>query len=1425
FVFDPEPTPMTAVEQKQAQANVDTLNRVLQKDGLPAVQLVTEAPSKNHALAQKIARVFGTKLHFVSGPATFEGVAYRGVAYLKDSMKRPELAIAGHEVMHTLEQTNPELAAKLRTQMQGYLREDAVADRRVREDLLAGKPVSDEHVNSETLADVNGAMWMDPLFWREMRQQDENLFRRVAYAFMEVVTKMVKSLAGTRFDIKSLVTDVEAVRSIIARTWAEHLTGNSNEADDSLKMSRNTNFLQELARHDELFRLPKSDKTTIEGIVADNDPRISVKKLGQVPGEVARYQFTLPDGTTARMVVRQPGSIYGFDTVEGEMHVTDERLPGENPEAAEGKEEVFIDVSLLDPAKGFGAAIYNIAANYAHNTDRIFIGDPAGLSDEAMFRRPQQMLSSALKFGTTEHLAPHPRQVSGDKNLGIPGLKWTHGDDEGNIRNLIDVILQSIDNNGGNGDISYNTSTGKFVDSNGNELSRDDINRMAVATLRGAPHAGGATLARHALFRSLVQGEGGLGGKSNGRSHDVLESLVEQLRQFSTSDSDSPFTKVFYSRTGDAVDSFLGGVGVQENIRQNVSDLFQSEKTFNSWWHKTVGTQYHKAQIDKHFKRVYDAAQRYLTGVSMFANAAADLAPTLLPKLENLRDLTKKRPSKGDTDAAGRAIFEGTLNDKKVYTDAELHSRFNLTDKQIELYREFRAATDKSLDDMGKTDILRYAGKDGAAVTNAVMGAKDVNDAADILAGHLEALGEEGEASVVRDKATRIAQLKQEGYAPLMRFGEHTVYVTGKDGKQLFFGMAETAREAALLAREMREAYPDATVTKGILSKEGHKLFAGISPDTIEVFAATTGLDKSPLFQDYLKLVVNNRSALKRLIERKGVAGFSQDTTRVLASFLTSNARASSKNLYAGEMSQAANDIPKEKGDVRDEAIRLVDYIQHPVEEAAKIRGLLFTNFIGGSLASAAVNMTQPVMMTLPYLSQFSGAAKATKGLLDAIRMAATVKDADIQDKGLRQALARAETEGIVSPQEIHNLQAEAIRSSHGLTIGGKEIVPAFAMRKLAVIWGGFFGLAEQFNRKSTFIAAYQMAKEFTPAQLQKADVKNAYDFAVKAIAETQGVYNRGNRPDWARGALGATLMTFKQYSVAYLEFLARLPAKERALALAILMVAAGANGLPFADDLDDVIDTIGQALGYNFNSKKQKERFLAATLGKGGADFVLHGFSGVGGMPLDVSMRMGLGNLLPGTGLLKKSETDKGSQYAEFGGAAGAFGQKVLQSAGKLLDGDVTGAAKDVAGTAVQNVIKAMDMMDTGAYRDSRGRKVVDADGMDALIKGIGFQPGAVAQEQKQLSMARQDIAMANAVKADIAEKWAQGVFEGDKEATDKARKAIREWNAKNPATPVNVTISQVYRRVREMRMTKADRMVKHAPKSMRAGMKEEMS
>jgi hypothetical protein len=775
-----------------------------------------------------------------------------------------------------------------------------------------------------------------------------------------------------------------------------------------------------------------------------------------------------------------------------------------------------------------------------------------------------------------------------------------------------------------------------------------------------------------------------------------------------------------------------------------------------------------------------------------------------------------------------------------VWTDEELAGMFKLTPEQIGLYKEFRAAVDNSLTHLAVSDMVRFGGKDVEAVRQEALDAGDVEAAALILRDHLLELATKqpdrnevliDTAEKMIEKADRARDLMDRGYAPLSRFGHYTVDVVDANGERVYFGMFETAREAARMARKMRGNFPDAQVMRGTVSEEEYKLFAGVSPETVELFGELLGLEsqgsdeKSQAFQTYIKVAKANRSAMKRLIERKGIAGFSEDVGRVLAGFLYSNARQTSQNLHMGEMTQAATDVSKGEGELKDQATRLVEYVKNPQEEAQAFRGLLFAQYLGGSVASAFVNMLQPVQVTFPYLSQFGGAAKAGQQMARAI---ADVRKRATGDDALDAALKKAEEEGIVAPQEVHQLMAQArgrgvLKSGDGTPMGNAAAKASNALSRLTLAWGKFFSSAEQFNRRVTFIAAYRTAQE--------QGIADPAGFAEKAINETQFVYNKGNRPEWARGAIGSTVFVFKQYSISYVELLHRLatqggPGGKKAalLMLGMLFLMGGAGGLPFAEDLDDLIDGAMQRLGYNFSTKLAKKQFFENLLGKELGRFAEHGLSGLPGVPIDVSGRLGLGNLIPGTGLLVQKQ-DHTRDVTEIAGVGGDFASRVFKGAEKTLQGDLFGGAKDLAPRAAYNAAKAAEMYSTGIYKDDKGKKVIDVDAWEALAKGIGFQPTTVAVEQERTGLQHKLIGQAKLAESQFADRWAKAVADGNQQDLADVREAIRRYNVKNPATPVRINRSQIARRVKDLRMPKAERVLKAAPREIRETVRRELA
>lgn len=101
-------------------------------------------------------------------------------------------------------------------------------------------------------------------------------------------------------------------------------------------------------------------------------------------------------------------------------------------------DRLYLDASSLESGVGRGSEIYAMLFNYAINTNKVFIGDPNGLSDAAVLRRTEAMASAALKWGTTRMMEPHPRQLSPGRSWATR-LRWDTNNHEANTQALLET--------------------------------------------------------------------------------------------------------------------------------------------------------------------------------------------------------------------------------------------------------------------------------------------------------------------------------------------------------------------------------------------------------------------------------------------------------------------------------------------------------------------------------------------------------------------------------------------------------------------------------------------------------------------------------------------------------------------------------------------------------------------------------------------------------------------------------------------------------------------------------------------------------------------------------------------------------------------------------------------------------------------------
>ncbi|MBN9123247.1 MAG: hypothetical protein J0I60_00745, partial [Nitrosospira sp.] len=280
------------------------------------------------------------------------------------------------------------------------------------------------------------------------------------------------------------------------------------EGNETAKFSRSPSnediefaheFLTELSGVDELFRHTLSHKTSLQGVMKEVYPGT------EYVGDGTRADERDESGADHRYVFKSP---------HGKQFYVYERDNG----------EVFIDVSHFSKGEG-GQDVYAAVANWAYNTKRKFIGDPAGLTADSLIRRTSNMLSAALRYGTVKHLEAAPQQIAGDPKNGVPPLDWS-GDDVAKIRALIHTFITTLHNQlPAIKNARYDFSRGEFLNRLGMPLDRAAFQRIASSGVGQAARAGEATMRRGILIQSLIS-------SSSGARPGILEQVLHGSRAF-----------------------------------------------------------------------------------------------------------------------------------------------------------------------------------------------------------------------------------------------------------------------------------------------------------------------------------------------------------------------------------------------------------------------------------------------------------------------------------------------------------------------------------------------------------------------------------------------------------------------------------------------------------------------------------------------------------------------------------------------------------------------------------------------------------------------------------------------------------------------------------------------------------------------------
>lgn len=421
-------------------------------------------------------------------------------------------------------------------------------------------------------------------------------------------------------------------------------------------------------------------------------------------------------------------------------------------------------------------------------------------------------------------------------------------------------------------------------------------------------------------------------------------------------------------------------------------------------------------------------------------------------------------------------------------------------------------------------------------------------------------------------------------------------------------------------------------------------------------------------------------------------------------------------------------------GFYRDRANAMADTTLVPdrqSEWATKMRTAGVMYFIGGSISGAAVNTLSIPMVLTPYLSTHTDYLNATMTSLktwkDSWQHYNVLRDMDKMKNPDPETVARLDAAGIGKEMRAAIVAAadHIFDTEIHMMLGisqGSLYSRSRNVQRAAEVWMTPFRVAEQTNRLASFMAAYRIATtgggvRQADGTFKKLSGQELFRFASETVDQTQNNYNVNNRPGIMNNPLGALMFQFKSFPLFIIEAAAlmyKVSPKSAVYMLLGLTAMAGVQGLPFAEEILNLVDVISQQLFNSpFNSRRaMRNAIKSASDAIGAADLsdavmrgVVNEITGIG-----VATRVSSG-FIPGT-RIGAADADKGRVLAEIAGAPFSMLHDALSNAVPLVSAATGGDWRRAADAlraggpiAARNLVKGAKQLSTGYASDSRGR------------------------------------------------------------------------------------------------------------------------
>ena len=831
------------------------------------------------------------------------------------------------------------------------------------------------------------------------------------------------------------------------------------------------------------------------------------------------------------------------------------------------------------------------------------------------------------------------------------------------------------------------------------------------------------------------------------------------------------------ARASAAMDAEDGGLGIEESSeirgadRQFVSDMgrwtklahYPREMAMNSASFRPV----YQAAVDQVQKRDLNIADLHRRAQKYF-----DLPNESRAKVNAVLEVGRLSGREYRV-APGKPI--NIVNDVRDTELSKKGERISLTAEEADAYRAVRDTMNSALG-MFREQVTKEFGLDP----------KEFQTSKQIFDSITKDMPESAKTNrnLVGRLVREIEQAERTGYVPLSRFGNVIVTVrkpvenpdplvgnpmemetvwsravpvpnTGLPGwyysrKQL--EQIPAVRKVMEEARALHGDDADAQIRAFQKPERGVDANNNITSGDVDLLAevANLDMDQHDRLMEAFNRLQQERGFRRHFLGSRNVPGYDADFERTIADYIQGIGSYLARREMRDTWDNAISAIPDLRPNERAYAEKYQKYVNNPTEEFGNFRQAAFVYFLAGNVSTAALNLTQVPLFTMPYMTMFDATSPARflRAYADTGRMMSVEAGTEIftpekAPADVREALTDAYDRGMFMPLVTYEMMGTAHNRNRMLRGLSRKV------RKAVDIVALTYSFSERANRLSTYIAAYRLAKQKPDQVRERArDVLRdnplardqllgiqdneafARAFAEWMIDETHFKLGKINRPEMFRG-FGAPMLQFKSFVWSALSLQKRMlqgkygRAGRVALGLNLLglFATAGIWGLPGSDDLREALEAILRIWSEEDRDiqTEVREAITEMTGSPKVADLFSRGALRATG--LDMSQRIGMGRVVP-----RSADEAAGVPFSLMVG-------KPMTTYEYARRGDWMLAAGEALPNFLRNPIQGMAWGSEGIRGVASGQMVVPPEEIgasDQVMRGLGFQPTWIARRRE---------------------------------------------------------------------------------------------